>query len=370
MNKWLLQAIQGIKELKVTTKEDFFEKKYNEFGTRYVTANRRNSVLNSIPRFLIEAISMSLVFIMVAVLIYMGVDIQLLIPVLSAVAVAALRLLPSVNRISSALSSISYNEPMLDKLIENLRTVSGKADVNLVMNLEDDKDGASKGHISRLKEKITFDNISYRYPNTETFILDNANMTIEKGESIGLVGPSGSGKTTSVDILLGLLQPQSGRVLIDGIDICSDMNGWLGQLGYIPQSIFMLDDSIRANVAFGEEVISDEEVWRALKDAALDDFVKSLPKGLDTQIGERGVRLSGGQRQRIGIARALYHDPDILFFDEATSALDNETEAEIMESVNRLQGRKTLIIIAHRLTTIASCDHIYRVDEGKITKEK
>ena len=370
MNKWMLQSIQGIKELKVTAKETYFEERYNEYGQRFVLAKRSNSVVSVIPRFFIEAFSMSLVFVVVAVFIYVGVDIALLIPVMSAVAVAALRLLPSVNRISQALATISYNEPMLDKLVENLRLVSGKSDVNLTMSLEETQDDIPNGHINRLEKDISFHNISYRYPNSEKRVLDNATMTIHKGESIGLVGPSGSGKTTSVDVLLGLLNPQEGRVLIDGVDIHDDPRGWFGQLGYIPQAIFMLDGSIRANVAFGESVVSDEDVWRALSDAALDDFVRSLPEGLDTEIGERGVRLSGGQRQRIGIARALYHNPDVLFFDEATSALDNETEKEIMKSVNKLQGKKTLIIIAHRLTTIEGCDHVYRVEEGKIVQQR
>ncbi len=201
-------------------------------------------------------------------------------------------------------------------------------------------------------------------------MLDGASMEVKKGQSVGIVGTTGSGKTTSVDILLGLLVPQEGQVLVDGVDIRDDMAGWFEQIGYIPQEIFMLDDTIRANIAFGEENVSDEDVWRALEEAALEDFVRILPDGLDTEIGERGMRLSGGQKQRIGIARALYHDPDVLFFDEATSALDNETETAIMESVNSLQGRKTMVIIAHRLTTIENCDVVYRVDGGKIVKER
>ena len=195
---------------------------------------------------------------------------------------------------------------------------------------------------------------------------------IQKGQSVGIVGTSGAGKTTLVDILLGLLQPQEGRVLVNDVDIKEDMSGWLSRIGYIPQTIFILDGDIRANVAFGIEPdrIDDEAVWRALKEAALDEFVHSLPEGLSTQLGERGVRLSGGQRQRIGIARALYHNPEILFFDEATSALDNETETAIINSINQLQGFKTLIIIAHRLSTIAGCDVVYRVEDGKVRKER
>ena len=193
-------------------------------------------------------------------------------------------------------------------------------------------------------------------------------MEIPVGKSIGIVGTSGSGKTTAVDILLGLLQPQSGGVYTDGVSIRNDYSDWLAHLSYIPQTIYMLDDTIRANVAFGRgrDQIDESMVWKAVEEAQLKEFVESLPQGLDTRIGERGVRLSGGQRQRIGIARALYTDPELVIFDEATSALDNETEAAIMESINSLHGRKTLIIIAHRLTTIEECDMIFRVENGKI----
>ena len=197
-------------------------------------------------------------------------------------------------------------------------------------------------------------------------------MEIPIGQSVGVVGTSGSGKTTAIDILLGLLVPESGEVLVDGNNIQNNYEGWLAHLGYIPQMIFMLDDSIRGNVAFGIESnrVDDHMVWKALEDAQLADYVHTLPDGLDTQIGECGIRLSGGQRQRIGIARALYTNPELLIFDEATSALDNETESAIMESIDALHGKKTILIIAHRLTTIEGCDMVYRVEKGKIKRER
>lgn len=369
MNKWLLQSIQGIKEIKVMAKESFFGNNYNLYGNRYVSAARKSNLLSMLPRFLIEAISMCMMFMLVAFLIYKGEPLESIVPMLSAVALAAMRLLPSVNRVSSGLAAISYNEPMLDKLIENLKDISGGNDISLSMDFSDTTDVSTRV-IKELKREICLADITYRYPDTEALVLNDTGFIIEKGQSVGIVGSSGSGKTTAVDILLGLLNPKSGKVLFDGISITEDMPGFLHQVGYIPQSIFLLDDSIGANVAFGEDHISDDKVWRALKDASMYDFVKSLPKGIHTQIGERGMRLSGGQRQRIGIARALYHNPGILVFDEATSALDNETEKSIMESIDHLKGHKTLVIIAHRLTTIENCDIVYRVENGKIQRER
>ena len=214
--------------------------------------------------------------------------------------------------------------------------------------------------------------ITYRYPDSDILIFNRANVTFPVGKSIGIVGTSGAGKTTIIDIMLGLLKPESGEVLADGVDIRQNYRGWLKNIGYIPQTIFMLDTTIRRNVAFGyaDEDIDDEKVWAALREAQLDEHVRSLPDGLDTEIGERGIRLSGGQRQRIGIARALFEDPEVLVLDEATSALDGETEAAIMDSINRLHGRKTLIIIAHRLTTIEKCDLVFRVKDEKVVLER
>lgn len=360
LNKWMVQSIQGIKEVKVMQKEDFFEDQFAENGHIYADTTRKSAVMGQIPRFYLEATMMASLFIMMAFMIGNGVNLVSLIPTLSAIAMAAVRLLPSVNRISGAFADLAFREPMLDKLIENMTA-------SQVDDLDPEYDASVK--IEPLQKEFGLSHVSYKYPTGDHDVLSDTSMIVHKGESIGVMGPSGAGKTTAIDVLLGLLRPQKGVVMIDGTDIRLDRKDWLSQIGYIPQSIFMLDGTVRDNVAFGipADEVSEEKVWAALDDASLADFIKGLPDGLDTEIGERGMRLSGGQRQRIGIARALYTDPSILVFDEATSALDNETEKAIMESVNHLHGHKTMVIIAHRLTTIEDYDHVYEVKDRKIT---
>jgi ABC-type multidrug transport system fused ATPase/permease subunit len=363
-NKWLLQAIAGVKEMKVANKETFFVDEYSKYAKAAVESEKTNTVLGNAPRLIIEAVTVGGMLGYIAIMIVNGKEISDLLPQLSAFAVAAVRLLPSANRMSAALNSIAYMEPQLDKTIENLR----------VANLYEEEDKIQHQRIRKqdvlsLEEECGLKNITFAYPNSEKVVLENANMAIPVGRSIGIIGASGAGKTTAVDILLGLLQPQKGEVYTDKNSIWDNYEAWLAKLAYIPQMIYMLDDTIRANVAFGYTAVSidDERVWEALEEAQLGDFVRTLPDGIETTIGERGVRLSGGQRQRIGIARALYTNSELLIFDEATSALDNETEAAIMESINSLRGKKTMIIIAHRLTTIADCDLVYRVEDGTIT---
>ena len=223
-----------------------------------------------------------------------------------------------------------------------------------------------------LKDKIELRNIVYAYPNTDKLIFDHADMVVPYGKSVGIMGPSGAGKSTIVDILLGLLKVREGSITCDGVDVFENYPSWLAQIGYIPQSIYLVDEPIRNNIAFGiaDDESSDERVGEVLEEAQMKEFVQALSEGLDTTIGDRGVRLSGGQRQRLGIARALYHNPEILVFDEATSALDNETEQAVMEAINSFHGKKTMVIIAHRLNTIEKCDIIYKVDNGKIETTK
>ena len=272
-----------------------------------------------------------------------------------------------MNRINNQINSIAYFEPFFMGVSDNLQDeINGQ---NIDMSFATDEDEKLD-----VKESIEMKDITYAYPNTERLIFDHADLKIPVGASVGIVGTSGAGKSTVVDILLGLLEPSTGHIYADGVDVKETGNyrKWLKNIGYIPQMIFMLDDTIRKNVAFGvpEDKIDENRLWEVLKEAQLDEFIKTLPEGLETGIGERGIRLSGGQRQRIGIARALYNDPEVLILDEATSALDNDTEAAIMESINRLHGRKTLIIIAHRLQTIEKCDIVYRVEDGRAKIER
>ncbi len=366
-NKWLLQMVNGMKEVVVGNKQEFFNQNFSMHGRRLVRAERWNNLLQNVPRLLIEIASVVSMLAALLVAVLMGTEVSGLIPTIAAFGMAAMKLMPSANRISASLNGVSYYEPSLDNLLESLQ-LSGRSEC------EKEEEGMpeSGAKVLSMKQEVKLCGITYHYPDAEEPVLQDVDMLIPVGKSVGIVGASGAGKTTAVDIMLGLLHPQSGKVLADGVPVEGHYAQWLSHIGYIPQMIFLLDDTIRANVAFGVagEAVDEAQVWRALEEAQLADFVRGLPEGLDTAVGERGIRLSGGQRQRIGIARALYPDPELLIFDEATSALDTGTEAAIMESVNRLHGKKTLVIIAHRLATIAGCDMVYRVGDGKIVRER
>ena len=367
--KWIDQSVMGIKEIKVANKENYFINEYAKCGAGYVSAVQRYNLYNATPRLLIETVAIAGMILYMMFQILQGTAVSEIVPQVAALAVAAMRLIPCANRINNHLTSISYFEPFFMGVSDNLQEEITDESINYDENAYKQKAKVDKLEI---KEKIELKDIVYKYPNTEVLIFDHADMEIPVGKSVGIVGTSGAGKTTVVDILLGLLRLQSGEILADGVEVREHYQSWLKNIGYIPQSIFMIDSTIRKNVAFGyaDEDIDDEKVWRALKEAQLDEFVRGLPEGLDTSIGERGIRISGGQRQRIGIARALFEDPEVLVLDEATSALDNETEAAIMDSINRLHGKKTLIIIAHRLQTIEKCDMVYRVENGKVARER
>ena len=363
--KWISQTVQGIKEVKISCKEQYFVSEYVKCGKGYVDAVQKYSLFNQVPKLLIETICVICMIGYMMFMILTGINSEDMLTTLTAFAAAALVLLPCVNRVNNQINNISYFEPFFMGVSDNLQDeISG---VKVDMSYATDSDEKLP-----ITEQIELKDIVYAYPNTEKLIFDKADLTIPVGASVGIVGTSGAGKSTVVDILLGLLEVKSGQILADGQDVKTRYRAWLKNIGYIPQMIFMLDDTIRKNVAFGvpEDKIDEERLWEVLKEAQLDEFIKTLPEGLDTGIGERGIRLSGGQRQRIGIARALYNNPEVLILDEATSALDNDTEAAIMESINRLHGKKTLIIIAHRLQTIEKCDMVYRVENGKAELER
>ncbi len=361
--KWRLQAIYGLKDVKILNRQDFFIRNYYESGKYGAEIARDYAVLNSVPRSMIETVFISVVLLFTLFYILNGGDVSLLIPQLTAFGIAAVRIMPSVNRINTYIAEIAYNQYSLDYVYENL-TESMKTDK--AMRAER---AAIAGPELHLQDKIELKDITFGYPDSEVNIFENANMVVPKGKSIGIMGPSGAGKSTIVDVLLGLLKVKKGDILCDGHNIFSNYDSWLAQIGYIPQAIYLVDESIRENIAFGIDLdkIDDDRIWQVCEEAQLAEFIKTLPEGLDTKIGDRGVRLSGGQRQRIGIARALYHNPEILVFDEATSALDNETEAAVMEAINSFHGKKTMVIIAHRLNTIENCDIIYEVKDCKLT---
>lgn len=362
--KWRIQAIYGIKDVKVLHRESFFADNYESNGKIGARLNQKYAVINAMPRLLIESIFMVSILGYLIVCVAAGDDMKQMIPTLTAFGLAAVRLMPCVNRINTYLTDISYFRPCLDYVYENMNIneISKKTNQTLLP--------VDETKTMQLKNRIELKNIVYAYPNTDTLIFDHADMTVPCGKSVGIMGSSGAGKSTIVDILLGLLKVHEGQILCDGDNVFDNYPAWLSQIGYIPQSIYLVDEPIRNNIAFGiaDDEIDDNRIWQVLEEAQLKEFIQTLPEGLDTAIGDRGVRLSGGQRQRLGIARALYHNPEILVFDEATSALDNETEAAVMEAINSFHGKKTMVIIAHRLNTIEKCDIIYKVEGGKITQ--
>lgn len=365
MFAWISQTVQGIKEIKVAGREQYFIGEYCKVGEGYVRAMERFSLFNNTPKLLIETVCMAGLLGYIMALIVLGADVSAMVSLFAAFGIAAMRLLPAASRINNQITSMAFNEPFFFNVSDNLVEETDEAHTDISYAV------VAKEKLPVTRE-VRLSNITYHYPNSDKLIFDHATVSFPIGKSIGVVGASGAGKTTIIDILLGLLKLQGGKVLADEVDIQEHYREWLANVGYIPQMIFLLDADIRKNVAFGipKEEIDEEKLWHALKEAQLDAFVKTLPDGVHTGIGERGIRLSGGQRQRIGIARALYHDPEVLILDEATSALDNDTEAAIMESINRLHGKKTLVIIAHRLQTIEKCDMVFRVENGKIVKER
>jgi ABC-type bacteriocin/lantibiotic exporter with double-glycine peptidase domain len=359
--QWMNQSIGGIKEIKILGRESFFTEQFQGYFRKFSRGLQVARTISILPKYTVEAVAMSgLLLAIVVKLIFGEADMQYYIPQLSVFAVAAMRLMPSVGRINEHVTNMLYAYPSVDLIYHDLSEIEEYVE-------KQDKEVKEDWTLQR---NIRVENVTYCYPDAEEPVIDGANLTVEKGKTVAFIGASGAGKTTMVDVILGLLTPQKGVVMADGINVHEKPKTFHSQVGYIPQVIYLSDDTIRNNIAFGvkEAEIDEQAIRAAVEKAQLTEFIDSLPNGLDTIVGDRGVRLSGGQRQRIGIARALYHDPEILVLDEATSALDNDTEAAVMEAIEHLQGTKTMIIIAHRLTTIRNVDVIYEVGGGKVTE--
>lgn len=363
-----LEAIQGSKEVLVFGRQDYFVNEYLKNMIGFNKAEVQMSVASVAPGYMIEVVCVLGLLGAIAVQIIVTDGTGDLISQMAAVAVAAFRILPSLGTLLGNVNAIVFNMPGLACASETL---------HMVKELDQGRRSGREEKITcnediHLKKELVLSHISYSYPKTDRMVINDLSMTILRGTSVGFIGSSGAGKTTLADILLALLKPQSGSILIDGVNIERLGCIWNQVIGYVPQSVYLTDASVRRNVAFGvdEGQIDDEKVWQALEMAQMKAFVQKLPDGIDTTVGERGVQLSGGQRQRIAIARALYNDPDIIVLDEATAALDNETENAVMESIESLQRMKTLIIVAHRLTTIRKCDIIYEIAEGKAIQRK
>ncbi|WP_078595887.1 ABC transporter ATP-binding protein [Evansella clarkii] len=361
--KWVNQGLGASKEVKVSGKESFFVNAYAAKSQIKANNSRYMMMLDQVPRYFIETLLVSVVLVTMLIIILQGTDTTQLVATMALFAMAAFRLMPSINRVVAMINSIRYSYPALEVVY------------NDIFNIKEDTFKTSNQILKSVnfgektfKDSINVSDLSFRYPNQKDYSVKDVSLSIPIGSSVAFIGESGAGKTTIVDIILGLFKPEKGKVTVDNIDLFEQKELWQQKIGYIPQFIFLSDDTIRGNIAFGldNKDINDTEVWRSLEQAQLKEFVESLPEGLDTEVGERGVRLSGGQRQRIGIARALYHNPEILFMDEATSALDNNTEKEIMKSVDGLKGEKTLIIIAHRLSTIENCDIVFKLNKGRL----
>jgi ATP-binding cassette subfamily C protein len=356
MIQWVNQSLGGIKEVKLLGREQFFADAVALSGLRYTRALRRSALLGELPRVVLETSAALVIVVFVLLIVLSGRDMKTVVGALAVLGMAMVRLVPAATRITKALHAIRFYAHAVQSMNEG-REMSAAV-------VSEEKKSAP---IS-LRSTITLENLTFHYPEGAAASLFDVSLEIPRAARVAFVGASGAGKTTLANVLLGLLQPTSGRLLVDGVDVCGNLRSWQDHLGYIPQDIYLIDDSIRRNVAFGvpDDAIDDKAVWRALESAQLADFVRKLNGDLDAQVGERGVRISAGQRQRIGIARALYHDPDVLLLDEATSALDNETERLFAAAIDALAHRKTIIIIAHRLTTVRDCDTIYLMERGRV----
>lgn len=351
------EALGGVKDAKLLGKEQDFLGQYSHFNWQSSYIERKQLTLSQYPYIWLEIVAVAGLAFLVIFLIVRGTDASQVLPILGVFGAAAFRVIPSANRILMALQALRYSVAVIDLMAQELHRPKPSTH--------------SKSDIISFQDTIRLDHICYQYPTSTSPSLKDINLQINKGESVGIVGTSGAGKSTLVDVILGLLPPSSGQILIDEVNAQDGLRSWQDHIGYVPQHIFLSDETLRRNIAFGvpEEEINNTEIDRSIRQAQLDEFVGSLPDGVNTIVGERGVRLSGGQRQRIGIARALYHNPSVLVFDEASSALDTKTEAALMDEIYAMQGERTLIIIAHRLSTIEKCDKTFRLEKGEMADE-
>ncbi len=381
IHQTIYNALGGLKETRVIGCNSFFEQECEKQAQRYADASIAFYGFKLVPRFLVETVLVTFLVGFTSISLLLNRDIQQLTSNLSVFGLAAIRLIPAITNLTGGLTTLRSSSHSLNELYVDLKEVEKLGqEASQVLEQYHQKDWRDKRNLDsslqsapskiQLKEEIVLDNITYRYPNVSEDVLKGISLKIRKGESIALIGKSGAGKTTLVDVILGLLVPQGGDIRVDGWSIYNNLRSWQDLIGYIPQSIFLTDDTLEKNIAFGisDHLIDETRLNEAIKAAQLTEVVENLPKGTKTRIGEGGVFLSGGQRQRVGIARALYHTRDILVLDEATSALDNETENLVTEAIKSLSGIKTMIIIAHRLTTVEHCNQVYMIEKGKIVQ--
>lgn len=361
--KWLNQGLGAIKETKVMRRERFFFEAFLENYTRYGDANRKYLFLNQLPRMIIETLVVCALLLMIVVKLSLGTAPADIVPLLGVLALAAFRLMPSANRIVNLANGIKFQMPLFEELYRDFLAIKRRA-----VHQRERKLAADSGKLP-FQRALSVEHLGFSYLGREEAVLKEVNFRVPKGAFVGIVGPSGAGKTTFVDILLGLLRPDKGHIFVDGVDIWQDIRAWQGNIAYVPQTIYLIDGTIRENIALGmkSEDIDDDKVRRVLKMAELYDFVMAQPEGISAMVGERGVRLSGGQRQRIGIARALYQEPEVLILDEATSSLDSATEESITHTILKLKGAITILSIAHRVSTLAECDFKVQFAAGEAT---